>query len=93
MQIAEIDDGTPAMRGHAAQSMFSRAASARNVSPTVSLPGGPPSGPAKLARAPRCAMATEALAALHQAGFADAVHVGGGVLAWAREVDPSLPTY
>ncbi|APU13027.1 MULTISPECIES: adenylyltransferase/sulfurtransferase MoeZ [Actinoalloteichus] len=35
----------------------------------------------------------EALAALHRAGFADAVHVGGGVLGWAREVDPSLPTY
>ncbi|GLZ35845.1 adenylyltransferase/sulfurtransferase MoeZ [Lentzea sp. NBRC 105346] len=35
----------------------------------------------------------EALAALHRAGFKDAVHVGGGVLAWAREVDPSLPTY
>jgi sulfur-carrier protein adenylyltransferase/sulfurtransferase len=35
----------------------------------------------------------EALSALHKAGFADAVHVGGGVLGWAREVDPSLPTY
>jgi adenylyltransferase/sulfurtransferase len=35
----------------------------------------------------------EALAALHKAGFADAVHVGGGVLGWARDVDPSLPTY
>jgi len=35
----------------------------------------------------------EALAALHKAGFSDAVHVGGGVLGWAREVDPSLPTY
>ena len=35
----------------------------------------------------------EALAALHSAGFRDAVHVGGGVLGWAREVDPSLPTY
>ena len=35
----------------------------------------------------------EALAALHQAGFRDAVHVGGGVLAWAKQVDPSLPTY
>jgi len=35
----------------------------------------------------------EALAALHKAGFADAVHVGGGVLGWAREVDTSLPTY
>jgi adenylyltransferase/sulfurtransferase len=39
------------------------------------------------------ARSAEALAALHQAGFGDAVHVGGGVLAWAREVDPSLPTY
>ena len=28
---------------------------------------------------------------LHKAGFADAVHVGGGVLAWAKQVDPSLP--
>ncbi|TDP93886.1 adenylyltransferase/sulfurtransferase MoeZ [Labedaea rhizosphaerae] len=35
----------------------------------------------------------EALAALHKAGFRDAVHVGGGVLGWARDVDPSLPTY
>ena len=35
----------------------------------------------------------EALAALHKAGFRDAVHVGGGVLAWAKQVDPSLPTY
>jgi adenylyltransferase/sulfurtransferase len=35
----------------------------------------------------------EALAALHKAGFSDAVHVGGGVLGWARDVDTSLPTY
>ncbi|RJQ72828.1 adenylyltransferase/sulfurtransferase MoeZ [Pseudonocardiaceae bacterium YIM PH 21723] len=35
----------------------------------------------------------EALAALHRAGFKDAVHVGGGVLAWANQVDKSLPTY
>ena len=35
----------------------------------------------------------EALAALQKAGFADAVHVGGGVLAWVNQVDPSLPTY
>jgi sulfur-carrier protein adenylyltransferase/sulfurtransferase len=35
----------------------------------------------------------EALAALHKAGFSDAVHVGGGVLGWANEVDKSLPTY
>jgi len=39
------------------------------------------------------ARSAEALAVLHKAGFADAVHVGGGVLGWAREVDPSLPTY
>ncbi|MGW1679958.1 adenylyltransferase/sulfurtransferase MoeZ [Saccharopolyspora sp. NPDC002376] len=39
------------------------------------------------------ARSAEALAALHKAGFADAVHVGGGVLGWANEVDPSLPTY
>ena len=35
----------------------------------------------------------EALATVHAAGFADAVHVGGGVLAWINQVDPSLPVY
>ncbi len=35
----------------------------------------------------------EALAAVKQAGYADAVHVQGGVLAWQSQVDPSLPTY
>ncbi|HEY8532367.1 MAG TPA: adenylyltransferase/sulfurtransferase MoeZ [Micromonospora sp.] len=35
----------------------------------------------------------EALAALKAAGFRDAVHVQGGVLAWIKQVDPSLPTY
>jgi len=35
----------------------------------------------------------EALAALHRAGFSDAVHLGGGILAWAKQIDPSLPTY
>src|SRR3954464_9153443 len=39
------------------------------------------------------ARSADALAALHRAGFRDAVHVGGGVLAWAKQVDPSLPTY
>jgi len=39
------------------------------------------------------ARSAEALALLHKAGFADAVHVGGGVLAWIKQVDPSLPTY
>jgi sulfur-carrier protein adenylyltransferase/sulfurtransferase len=35
----------------------------------------------------------EALAAVKAAGFRDAVHVQGGVTAWATQVDPSLPTY
>jgi adenylyltransferase/sulfurtransferase len=35
----------------------------------------------------------EALAALKGAGFRDAVHVQGGVLAWITQVDPSLPAY
>ncbi|MDQ1621008.1 MAG: sulfur-carrier protein adenylyltransferase/sulfurtransferase, partial [Actinomycetota bacterium] len=35
----------------------------------------------------------EALAVLKGAGFSDAVHVGGGVIAWANQIDPSLPTY
>ena len=39
------------------------------------------------------ARSAEALAALRKAGFSDAVHVGGGVLAWVNQVDPSLPTY
>ena len=39
------------------------------------------------------ARSAEALAVLHKAGFGDAVHVGGGVLAWIKQVDPSLPTY
>ena len=33
------------------------------------------------------------LAVVKDAGFADAVHVGGGVLAWVNQVDPSLPSY
>lgn len=35
----------------------------------------------------------EALAAVRAAGFSDAVHVQGGVVAWAKQIDPSLPTY
>ena len=35
----------------------------------------------------------ETLAVLKGAGFSDAVHVGGGVIAWANQIDPSLPTY
>jgi sulfur-carrier protein adenylyltransferase/sulfurtransferase len=39
------------------------------------------------------ARSAECLAVVKNAGFADAVHVGGGVLAWVSQVDPSLPTY
>ena len=35
----------------------------------------------------------EALAVLKGAGFADAVHVGGGVVAWVNQIDPSQPSY
>jgi adenylyltransferase/sulfurtransferase len=35
----------------------------------------------------------EALAALKAAGFRDAVHVQGGVVAWVKQVQPELPVY
>jgi sulfur-carrier protein adenylyltransferase/sulfurtransferase len=35
----------------------------------------------------------ECLAVVKDAGFSDAVHLGGGVLAWINQVDPSLPAY
>jgi rhodanese-related sulfurtransferase len=35
----------------------------------------------------------EALAIVKGAGYADAVHVGGGVVAWVDQIDPSQPTY
>ncbi|MES9606907.1 adenylyltransferase/sulfurtransferase MoeZ [Actinomadura sp. NPDC000929] len=35
----------------------------------------------------------EALAVVKNAGFGDAVHVSGGVLAWVNQIDPSLPSY
>ena len=35
----------------------------------------------------------ETLALVKGAGYADAVHVGGGVVAWVRQVDPSQPSY
>jgi sulfur-carrier protein adenylyltransferase/sulfurtransferase len=35
----------------------------------------------------------ETLAAVKNAGFRDAVHVQGGVTAWVKQVDPSLPSY
>jgi len=39
------------------------------------------------------ARSSECLAVVKNAGFSDAVHVGGGVLAWVNQVDPSLPSY
>jgi len=39
------------------------------------------------------ARSAECLAVVKNAGFSDAAHVGGGVLAWISQVDPSLPTY
>ncbi len=35
----------------------------------------------------------ECLAILKSAGFADATHVSGGVVAWAKQIDQSLPVY
>jgi molybdopterin/thiamine biosynthesis adenylyltransferase/rhodanese-related sulfurtransferase len=35
----------------------------------------------------------ECLAILKGAGFADAVHVAGGVIAWAKQIDTTLPVY
>jgi adenylyltransferase/sulfurtransferase len=35
----------------------------------------------------------ETLAIAKGAGYGDAVHVGGGVAAWVRQVDPSQPAY
>ncbi|HUZ55876.1 MAG TPA: adenylyltransferase/sulfurtransferase MoeZ [Streptosporangiaceae bacterium] len=35
----------------------------------------------------------ECLTVVKNAGFSDAVHLGGGVLSWVNTVDPSLPVY
>jgi len=35
----------------------------------------------------------ETLAIVKGAGYADAVHVGGGVAAWVDQIDPSQPAY
>jgi adenylyltransferase/sulfurtransferase len=39
------------------------------------------------------ARSAEVLAIAKGAGFADAVHVGGGVVAWVDQIDPSQPSY
>src|SRR5690606_35895100 len=35
----------------------------------------------------------ECLAIVKGAGYGDAVHVGGGVVAWVNQIDPSQPAY
>jgi sulfur-carrier protein adenylyltransferase/sulfurtransferase len=35
----------------------------------------------------------EALAVVKGAGYSDAVHVGGGIVAWVNQIDPSQPSY
>lgn len=35
----------------------------------------------------------EALAVVQGAGFSDAVHVGGGLLAWVNQIEPEKPVY
>lgn len=35
----------------------------------------------------------EVLAIVKGAGYSDAVHVGGGVVAWVNQIDPSQPSY
>ena len=35
----------------------------------------------------------EVLAVLKDAGFADAVHVAGGIVAWVNQIEPDKPSY
>lgn len=39
------------------------------------------------------ARSAECLAVLKGAGYSDAVHVGGGIVAWVNQIDPSQPSY
>jgi len=39
------------------------------------------------------ARSAEALAVIKGAGFADSVHVGGGIVAWVNQIDQSQPSY
>ena len=71
---------------------------ARRSSPRASSRAGPPSSGCRRTSGSCCTAragpaAAEALAIVKNAGFTDAVHVGGGVLAWINQVDPSLPSY
>lgn len=35
----------------------------------------------------------EVLAIVKDAGFADAIHVGGGIVAWVDQIEPHKPSY
>ena len=35
----------------------------------------------------------EALAVVKGAGFSDAIHVGGGIVAWVHQIEPDKPSY
>ena len=35
----------------------------------------------------------EVLAVVKGAGFKDAIHVGGGVVAWVNQIEPEKPSY
>ena len=39
------------------------------------------------------ARSAEVLAVIKGAGYADAVHVGGGVIAWVSQIEPDKPSY
>jgi rhodanese-related sulfurtransferase len=39
------------------------------------------------------ARSAEVLAVVKGAGFANAQHVGGGVVAWVNQIEPSKPIY
>ncbi|GAA4631763.1 adenylyltransferase/sulfurtransferase MoeZ [Actinoallomurus vinaceus] len=39
------------------------------------------------------ARSAECLAIVKNAGFSDAVHLGGGVLSWVSQIEPAKPTY
>ncbi len=39
------------------------------------------------------ARSAEVLAVIKGAGYSDAVHVGGGVLAWVSQIEPDKPSY
>jgi sulfur-carrier protein adenylyltransferase/sulfurtransferase len=59
----------------------------------VPASNGPADAPRLVLHCKSGARSAEALALVRAAGYADAVHLAGGVLAWVEQVDPSLPSY